>query len=111
MVTVLPLVAKPLLPDPALPLEGMTSISSGSLPRLTEIVLVLAALVIAVVPVTGSNTSISDAAVPSVSVTVWAEAVASHSASQSLPLDVWISSVWSVLWLPLSVKKVSRARA
>lgn len=41
---------------PVVPPAPTISISSGSLPRLTEMLLVLLALWIAVVPVTGSNT-------------------------------------------------------
>ena len=103
------------VPVPLLPLAGggletlvgplpapTTSISSGSLPRLTVMLPVLPALWMDDVPVTGSNTWICDAAEPRLSVTAWLPAASFHSASQSLPSDFCSSSVLSPPAVPLS---------
>src|SRR5579872_6226122 len=75
------------------PPAGITSISNGSFPRFTVMLLVLLALAIDDVPVTGSNTRICDAVEPRLTVTLCVPALSSHSAIQSLPLDFCISNV------------------
>ena len=66
---------------------GTTSISSGSLPRVTEMLPVLLALWMDDVPVTGSNTSISDAADPRFTVTECWLPLSSHRPIQNEPSD------------------------
>ena len=62
--------------------------------------LALLALAIEDVPVTGSNTSISDAAEGSVTVTVCVVPPSFHNPIQNVPLDFSIRIELSVDWVP-----------
>ena len=78
----------------------MISISNGSLPRLTEMLLALLAVSIDAVPVSGSNTSIADAASGSVTVTLCVVPPSFHSPIQKEPSDFSISIELSVDCVP-----------